>query len=76
MAANANGVSIEQVNPLGSQSIGRPMMKYSDPAIIGMLVTALYNMVGQIFIGWGIKKLKALSLLDKNQYLCLNAQQQ
>lgn len=46
--------TIEQTNPLGSQSIGSLMMKYSVPAIIGMLVTALYNMVDQVFIGWGI----------------------
>lgn len=40
-----------QQNTLGTESIGKLLMKYSIPAIIGMLVNALYNVVDRIFIG-------------------------
>ncbi|MGL5378556.1 MATE family efflux transporter [Clostridium sp.] len=36
---------------LGEESIGKLLLKYSLPAIIGMLVNALYNVVDRIFIG-------------------------
>ena len=36
---------------LGTQSIGKLLLKYSLPAIIGMMVNALYNVVDRIFIG-------------------------
>ena len=40
-----------QQNTLGTEPIGKLLMKYSIPAIIGMLVNALYNIVDRIFIG-------------------------
>ena len=36
---------------LGTQSIPKLLLKYSVPAIIGMMVNALYNVVDRIFIG-------------------------
>ena len=36
---------------LGTESIGKLLLKYSVPAIIGMMVNALYNIVDRIFIG-------------------------
>lgn len=36
---------------LGTESIGKLLLKYSVPAIIGMMVNALYNVVDRIFIG-------------------------
>lgn len=36
---------------LGTESIGKLLLKYSVPAIIGMIVNALYNVVDRIFIG-------------------------
>lgn len=36
---------------LGTQPIGKLLLKYSVPAIIGMMVNALYNVVDRIFIG-------------------------
>lgn len=36
---------------LGIESIPRLLLKYSVPAIIGMMVNALYNVVDRIFIG-------------------------
>ena len=41
-------------NSLGTEPIGKLILKFSVPAIISMLVNAIYNMVDQIFIGWGI----------------------
>ena len=38
-------------NVLGTESIGKLLLKYSVPAIIGMMVNALYNVVDRIFIG-------------------------
>lgn len=39
------------VNELGTKSIGRLIAQYSIPAVIGMLVAALYNVIDRIFIG-------------------------
>lgn len=36
---------------LAEESIGKLLMKYSIPAIIGMMVNALYNIVDRMFIG-------------------------
>ncbi|MBZ9609624.1 MATE family efflux transporter [Clostridium estertheticum] len=42
---------------LGEENIGKLLMRFSIPAIIGMLVNGLYNVVDRIFIGRGIGKL-------------------
>ena len=34
--------------------IGKLMLKFSIPCILSLLVSSLYNIVDQIFIGWGI----------------------
>lgn len=39
---------------LGTEKIGKMLVKMSVPAIIGMLVNALYNVVDTIFIGRGV----------------------
>lgn len=44
----------EKINPLGSESVSRLMVKFAIPSIIGMLVGALYNIVDQLFIGHGV----------------------
>lgn len=41
-------------NILGSEKIGKLIRKFSIPCIISMLVNSLYNIVDQIFIGWGV----------------------
>lgn len=38
-------------NLLGQESVGRLLLRYSVPAIIGMIVNAFYNIVDRIFIG-------------------------
>jgi len=40
-----------QENPLGTAEIPSLLLKFSVPAIIGMLVNALYNVVDRIYIG-------------------------
>ncbi len=44
----------EEKNPLASASIGSLMLKYAIPSVIALVVNALYNIVDQIFIGWGV----------------------
>ncbi|MEJ8733672.1 MATE family efflux transporter [Mediterraneibacter sp. ICN-202921] len=41
-------------NPLGTAPIGGLIAKFAIPAVISMLVSALYNIVDQIFIGQGV----------------------
>lgn len=46
-------ISQEQ-NPLGAAPVGGLILKFAIPAIISMLVSAMYNIVDQIFIGQGV----------------------
>ena len=46
-------ISQEQ-NPLGADPVGGLILKFAIPAIISMLVSAMYNIVDQIFIGQGV----------------------
>lgn len=39
---------------LGSKPIGKLLLQYSIPAIIGMTVTSLYHIIDSIFIGHGV----------------------
>ncbi len=39
---------------LGEEDIGKLLLKFSIPAIVGMLVNALYNIVDRIFIGQSV----------------------
>ena len=43
--------SNEQINYLGEAKIPKLMLKFSIPCILSLLVSALYNIVDQIFIG-------------------------
>lgn len=44
-------VHAEDNNLLGQEKIGKLLIKYSIPAIIGMVVNMLYNVVDRIYIG-------------------------
>ncbi len=44
----------EKINPLGTESVSKLMFKFAVPSIIGMLVSALYNIVDQLFIGQAV----------------------
>ena len=39
---------------LGTQPVGKLLLKFSVPCVLAMLVSALYNIVDQIFIGQGV----------------------
>ena len=39
---------------LGTENIGKLLLQYSIPAIIGMTITSLYNIIDSIFIGHGV----------------------
>lgn len=44
----------KEENILGKEKIGKLIRKFSVPCIISLLVNSLYNIVDQIFIGWGV----------------------
>ena len=44
----------EKKNPLEVEPIGKLIAQFAIPAIISMLVSSLYNIVDQIFIGRGV----------------------
>lgn len=41
----------KNTNPLGTEKIGNLLMKFAIPSIIAMMVSSLYNIVDQFFIG-------------------------
>ncbi len=43
-----------RANPLGTEPIGKLICQFAVPSVIAMLVSALYNMVDQFFIGHSI----------------------
>ncbi|WP_167957996.1 MATE family efflux transporter [Anaerosporobacter faecicola] len=44
----------ETLNPMATEPIKKLLLKFSIPCIISMLVSALYNIVDQVFIGQGV----------------------
>jgi len=42
---------------LGTEPIGKLLLKFSIPAITGMLLNALYNVVDRIFVGQGVDEI-------------------
>lgn len=42
---------MEHANPLGEEKVSKLLAKFSIPAIVGMMVNALYNIVDRIYIG-------------------------
>lgn len=41
-------------NPLGTERVGKLVVRYAIPGVISFVVNSLYNMVDQIFIGQGV----------------------
>lgn len=39
---------------LGSERIGKLIIKFSIPCIVSLIINAIYNIVDQIFIGQGV----------------------
>lgn len=48
---------MDQSKELATESVGKLLLKFSIPAIIGMLVNALYSVVDRIFVGRGVGSL-------------------
>lgn len=44
----------KEENILGTEKIGKLIRKFAIPSIISLVVNSLYNIVDQIFIGWGV----------------------
>ena len=44
----------ETQSPFATEPIGRLILKFAVPSVIALLVNSLYNIVDQIFIGWGV----------------------
>lgn len=43
-----------KTNPLASKKISRLLVKFAVPSIVAMLVSALYNIIDQLFIGQAV----------------------
>ena len=41
-------------SPFSTEPVGRLIAKFAIPCVISLLVNSLYNIVDQIFIGWGV----------------------
>lgn len=56
---------MKENNPhiLGEAPIGKLLVEYSIPAIIGMTLTSLYNIIDSIFIGHGVRALAFCTLV-------------
>ena len=44
----------KEENILGTAKVSKLIKKFSIPCIISLVVNSLYNIVDQIFIGWGV----------------------
>ena len=44
----------KEKNPLGYEKISKLLVKFAIPSVVAMLVSSLYNIVDQIFIGHGV----------------------
>ena len=44
----------ENKSPFATEPVGRLILKFAIPCVISLLVNLLYNIVDQIFIGWGV----------------------
>ncbi len=46
--------TLARANPLGTERIGKLMVRFAIPSIISLVVNSLYNIVDQVFIGQSI----------------------
>jgi len=45
---------LKNENPLGHEKVGKLILRFAIPSIVGMVVGALYNIIAQIFIGQSV----------------------
>jgi putative MATE family efflux protein len=50
-------VRVDAASRLGTDKVGALLLRFSIPAITGMLVNALYNVVDRIFVGRGVNEI-------------------
>ena len=50
----SRSVENDEVNPLRVEKESKLIVDFAVPCVISMLVTSLYNIVDQIFIGQGV----------------------
>ena len=48
---------MDRSKQLGEEKIGKLLLQFSIPAIVGMMVNAMYNIVDKLFISWGVGSL-------------------
>ena len=46
--------NVVEKNPLGYEKVPKLLLKFAFPSVVAMLVSSLYNIVDQIFIGHGV----------------------
>ena len=65
MPSESSQTQTDAADRLGTESVGKLLVRFSVPAITGMLVNALYNVVDRIFVGRGVNEvaLGGLSLV-------------
>jgi putative MATE family efflux protein len=49
---------MNKTNELGTESVGKLLLKFSIPSIVGMLVNVLYSIVDRAFVGQGVGELQ------------------
>jgi len=64
----------ENENILGKEKISKLLLKFSVPCIIALIVNSLYNIVDQIFIGWGVNYLAngATNIVFPITFVCMS----
>jgi putative MATE family efflux protein len=50
-------ITTNAADQLGKEPVGSLLLRFSIPAITGMVVTALYNVVDRIFVGQGVNEI-------------------
>lgn len=44
----------KKASPFATKPVGRLIARFAIPCVISLVVNSLYNIVDQIFIGWGV----------------------
>lgn len=47
-------ITDKKASPFATEPVGRLMARFAIPCVISLVVNSLYNIVDQIFIGWGV----------------------
>jgi putative MATE family efflux protein len=55
--AEGSSQQYDAASRLGTERIGKLLLRFSIPAVVGMVVNALYNIVDRIFVGRGVNEI-------------------